>query len=126
MRYIMAIMLAAFLAAPAYAAFQGGPNQQGGFSGPGAQQAPMTVQQVKGLPDNTPVTLVGNIVAQLQGHHDNYTFRDATGEITVDIDHKYFRGQNVTPQNTVRISGKVDKDFGEPVEIDVKRLDVLN
>lgn len=125
MRFIFAILLTLALAAPAYAAFQG-PGSQGGFSGPGSQAAGMTVQQAKNLPDDSRVTLTGCIINQLPRDSEKYTFKDATGEIVVDIDHKYFRGQNVTPQNTVRITGEVDREFGRGVEIDVKSLEVLN
>lgn len=126
MRYLLAIVLSVFLAAPAFAAFQGpGAGQQGGFAGPGAQTQAMTVQQVKNLPDDARVTLVGCIVNQLPRDDDKYTFRDNTGEIVVDIDRKDFRGQTVTPQNLVRISGEVDKEWNRAVEIDVKSLEVL-
>lgn len=127
MRYLLTLALALFIAAPAYADFSGPTaGQQGGFSGPGAQTGAMTVQQAKSLPDDSRVTLVGRIVNQLPRDNDKYTFRDATGEIVVDIDHKDFRGQNVTPANTVRIIGEIDKDFGRAAEIDVHQLDVIN
>lgn len=126
MRYILALVLTVFLAIPAYAAFQGPGNQaQGGFAGPGAQAAGITVQQAKSMPDDARVTLIGNIVSQLPNDSDKYMFRDNTGEIVVEIDHKYFRGQTVTPANTVRIMGEVDKDFARAPEIDVKSLEVL-
>ena len=50
---------------------------------------------------------------------------DNTGEILVDIDDKYFMGRTVTPQNLVRISGEVDKEFAERTKIDVKQLEIL-
>lgn len=116
MRYILTLVLVAMLSVPAYAAFKG----------PGTSAPATTAAQVKSLPDDARVTLVGKIVSQLPGSDDKYMFRDNTGEIMVDIDLKRFRGQEVTPNNTVRISGEVDKDFGQAPEIDVKRLEVLN
>lgn len=116
MRYLLTLILVAMLSVPAYAAFKG----------PGASAPGTTVAQVKSMPDDTRVTLVGKIVSQLPGSDDKYMFRDNTGEIMVEIDFKRFRGQEVTPNNTVRISGEVDKDFGRAPEIDVKQLDVLN
>lgn len=129
MRYILALMLAAFLVSPANAAFQGPGGVQGGyggFQGPGTGVPATTVQQAKGMWDDSIVTLTGNIVAKITGTKDKYLFRDKTGEIRVEIDDEYFYGVNVTPANTVRITGEVDKDFGRATEIDVKRLEVLN
>ncbi|MDI5434721.1 NirD/YgiW/YdeI family stress tolerance protein, partial [Salmonella enterica subsp. enterica serovar Kentucky] len=40
-----------------------------------------------------------------------YVFKDATGTINVDIDHKRWNGLTVTPQDTVEIQGEVDKDW---------------
>ncbi|MBD5641024.1 MAG: NirD/YgiW/YdeI family stress tolerance protein [Desulfovibrio sp.] len=126
MRYLLAILLALFMAAPALAGFSDPGARQGGFKGPGAQPPASTVSQARGMRDDARVTLTGNIVSQLPSDHDKYIFRDATGEITVEIDQEDFRGQNVTPANTVRIIGEVDKEFGRAPEIDVKYLEVLN
>ncbi len=54
-----------------------------------------------------------------------YIFKDATGEIRVKIERKVFRGNTVTPENQIRITGKMDKDEGKDIEIDVKSLEVL-
>lgn len=125
MRYFLALLLALFIASPSLAAFNDPGANRGGFTGPGSQSPTMTVSQARGMADDARVTLTGNIVSQLPTDHDKYIFRDATGEIVVDIDQKDFRGQNVTPANTVRITGEVDKEFGRGAEIDVKYLEVL-
>lgn len=123
MRLFLGVLFALMLAFPAQAAFNDGSNNYGGgFSGPGSMNA-STVQAAKKMRDDSKVTLTGNIVQRIGG--DKYIFRDATGEITIEIDDKDFRGQNVTPQNLVRIFGEVEKEFGSGVEIDVKRLDVV-
>lgn len=116
MRYLFALIMVAMLAVPSYAAFKG----------PGASGPASSVAQAKAMRDDSHVTLVGQIVSQVPGTDDKYMFRDSTGEIMVDIDHKDFGGQDVTPANTVRIYGEVDKEFGRAPEIDVKRLEVLN
>lgn len=90
---------------------------QGGFSGPSATNT--TVDKVKNMRDDAYVTLQGSIVEQLG--HDTYTFRDSTGTITVDIDSKRWKGQNITPQDKVQIEGEVDKDWNS-VEVDVKNI----
>ena len=76
--------------------------------------------------DDAPVLLTGTIVGRKAGSDDKYIFRDATGELTVDIDKEVFAGRTVTPENTVKLSGKVDKDLLEPVKVDVKVLEILN
>ncbi|WP_145518181.1 YgiW/YdeI family stress tolerance OB fold protein [Yersinia bercovieri] len=93
------------------------PATQGGFTGPSATNT--TVDKVKSMRDDARVTLQGNIIERLG--HDTYTFRDATGTITVDIDDKRWKGQTITPQDKVQIEGKVDKDWNS-VEVDVKNI----
>ena len=94
----------------------------GGFQGPSAQGA-TTVAAARRAWDDTYVTLVGHIVQRLS--EDDYLFRDATGEIVVDIDYHVFHGQTVTPQTKVRISGEVDSEIMERTTIDVYMLEVL-
>lgn len=93
---------------------------QGGFSGPSA--ALTTVDKVKSLSDDTWVMLQGNIEQRIGD--ETYTFRDATGTLTVDIDRKRWNGQTVTPKDKVQLEGKVDKDWSS-VEVDVKTVKKL-
>ncbi|ECD4175624.1 YgiW/YdeI family stress tolerance OB fold protein [Salmonella enterica subsp. enterica serovar Napoli] len=108
--------------------------QQDGFSGPSATQtqgggfvgpngSSTTVESAKSLRDDAWVTLRGNIVERISD--DLYVFKDATGTINVDIDHKRWNGLTVTPQDTVEIQGEVDKDWNS-VEIDVKQIRKVN
>lgn len=124
MRVLMILALTAFLAVPAFAAFEG-PGGAGGFQGPGTTAPTTTVAQAKNMADDAIVTLTGNVVSKVTGKKDKYVFRDATGEMIIEIDHKRFRGQTVTPADTVRITGEVDKDFGRAAKIDVKMLEVV-
>lgn len=127
MRVVLSLLLLGLLALPAYAAFQGpGSDASGGFKGPTVGVEVTTVKQALDSKDNTPVMLTGHITGRKAGSDDKYIFRDATGEMTVDIDKKIFSGHIVTPENTVRLSGKVDKDMLKPVKVDVKVLEVLN
>lgn len=57
-------------------------TQQGGFSGPSA--ALTTVDKVKSMSDDTWVMLQGNIEQRVGD--ETYTFRDASGTLTVEID----------------------------------------
>ena len=128
MKKIAAITaIIALCSAPAFAANQGGfsgpssastqQTQSGGFVGPNGSST--TVASAKSLRDDTWVTLRGNIIERISD--DLYVFKDASGTINVDIDHKRWQGVTVTPQDTVEIQGKVDKDWNS-VEIDVKQI----
>ncbi|WP_032940772.1 YgiW/YdeI family stress tolerance OB fold protein [Citrobacter youngae] len=120
---IVAVM--ALCSAPVLAAQQGGfsgpttttQSQSGGFVGPNGSST--TVASAKSLRDDTWVTLRGNIVERISD--DLYVFKDATGTVNVDIDHKRWNGVTVTPQDVVEIQGEVDKDWNS-VEIDVKQI----
>lgn len=89
---------------------------QGGFYD--ESKVVKTVKDALNAEDNTPVLLEGQIVSQID--EDEYTFKDASGEtVTVDIDHKAWKGQTINPQDIVKLRGKVDKDWGK-VEIEVR------
>ena len=110
--------------APVLAAQQGGfsgptatQSQGGGFVGPNGSNT--TVESAKSMRDDAWVTLRGNIVERISD--DLYLFKDATGTVNVDIDHKRWNGVTVTPQDLVEIQGEVDKDWNS-VEIDVKQI----
>ena len=119
------VAVMALCSAPVLEAQQGGfsgpttttQSQNGGFVGPNGSSA--TVESAKSLRDDTWVTLRGNIVERISD--DLYVFKDATGTVNVDIDHKRWNGVTVTPQDVVEIQGEVDKDWNS-VEIDVKQI----
>ena len=69
--------------------------------------------------DDMRVTLEGHIIRHERGEH--YVFSDGTGELSLDIDDKYFpAGRPIDATTKVRVSGKLDVDQGEPMELDVK------
>jgi uncharacterized protein (TIGR00156 family) len=126
---ITAIMM--MTTAPVFAA-------EGGFNGPSATPAQTQTQRggfvdnnanlttaakVKDQKDDSWVKLRGNITERLSD--DRYLFRDTTGTVNVEIDHKRWNGQTITPQDQVEIQGKVDKEWNE-FEIDVKQVIKLN
>ena len=119
-KFAAVIAVMALCSAPVMAAEQGGfsgpsatQSQAGGFQGPNGSVT--TVESAKSLRDDTWVTLRGNL----------YVFKDASGTINVDIDHKRWNGVTVTPKDTVEIQGEVDKDWNS-VEIDVKQIRKVN
>ena len=83
-----------------------------------------TVAQILKQPkDDTQVLLRGVIVQKLGPK--KYLFRDATGEIPVEIAEKRFPVDPVDEKTTVEITGEVEKDFRQPVEIDVDTMRIL-
>lgn len=56
--------------------------------------------KVKDMKDDSWVKLRGNITQRLSD--DRYTFRDETGTVNVEIDHKRWNGVTVTPQDKVK------------------------
>lgn len=131
MKYLRTFAILAALAAPVAFALpaQAGPMDKapkaGGFSGPVSGAQADTVAKALTLGDDAPVVLTGNIVSQVAGKKDKFIFKDATGEVRMEIDRKVFAGQSVTPENTVRIIGKVDKDLGKDVKIEAKSLEIV-
>lgn len=119
----------ALASAPVFAATQGGfsgpstttTTQAGGFVGPNGTVT--TAANAKTMRDDTWVTLRGNIIERVSD--DLYIFKDASGTVNVDIDHKRWNGQTITPQDVVEIQGEVDKDWNS-VEIDVKQIRKVN
>jgi uncharacterized protein (TIGR00156 family) len=124
MRLIIILGLILVLTTPTWGGFQEGGNNAGGFQGPGAANDVTTVAQARAARDDTPCVLTGHIVRREAGDHEHYLFRDATGDIIVDIDDDLFMGRTVTPQSTIRIYGEVDKEAFERTKIDVKRFDI--
>lgn len=124
-RFLPALALILGLSSPALAAYNGPASGYGGFQGPTSSVGVTTVAKALKAWDDAPVVLTGNIVQRMAGSDDKYVFRDGTGQIVVDIDHELFWGKTVTPANTVRIAGEVDKEMFEATKIDVKFLEIL-
>ena len=92
------------------------------FTGPGAAGAEMTVAQAVAARAGTYVTLVGNIVAHQR--EDYFTFRDASGDIRVEVAAEVFQNRPVAPETNVRLLGEVDTGRSGPY-VWVKSLEVL-
>ncbi|MCL2180074.1 MAG: NirD/YgiW/YdeI family stress tolerance protein [Treponema sp.] len=72
---------------------------------------PVTILEARNLPHDSFVIVNGNITGTLPGGK-NYTFRDATGEIAVEIGSKQWRGLSVVPGDSVVIYGEVKINRG--------------
>jgi uncharacterized protein (TIGR00156 family) len=90
---------------------------QEGFRGPGPEV--VTVDVAKGLKDDHPVVLRGRIERFLGD--EKYLFADETGSIIVEIDKKLWRGLSVDQNDTVEITGEVDKGFSK-IEIEARSI----
>jgi len=83
-----------------------------------------TIAAVKQMKDNSWFTMEGNIVKQIR--EEKYLFRDQSGEVEVEIDKDKWKGRKVDPSIKVRISGEVEKDFLSAMEIEVKRIELID
>jgi uncharacterized protein (TIGR00156 family) len=93
----------------------------GGSRGPGPDV--ITVEQAKGMKDDSMVKLRGKVIRRFDAEH--FEFQDETGTIEVEIENRRWRGQDVGPDDMLEIFGEVDWDDGS-VEIEVKWLTKLS
>lgn len=83
----------------------------------------VTVQQAKQLADDAAVKMKGSLVASLGD--EKYTFKDNTGEITVEIDQEVMKKRTVDPKKVVTLIGNIDVEFENDrskVKVDVKKI----
>ena len=97
-----------------------------GFTGTGSGSTTgrvqtVTVNQARNLPDNSLVILTGNIIQSLG--RERFTFRDSTGDITIEIDRNLWLllDLSVSATDCVEIRGEIDIE-NRVAEIDVKYL----
>lgn len=83
----------------------------------------MTIEQVRGLSDNSPVIVRGYLLRQ--NGENSYVFQDNTGTINVEISAEDWGGMNVAPSDYVELWGEVDKNGASMVEIDVSAMKKL-
>lgn len=81
---------------------------------------------VRQMPDNSYVTIEGNIVEQLATDNEKYRFSDASGQIVVEIDDKLWKGQQIGPENKVKILGELDQSRNpDKVKVEAVYIEVL-
>ncbi|MDR2434020.1 MAG: NirD/YgiW/YdeI family stress tolerance protein [Treponema sp.] len=88
-------------------------NAQEGYTGP---RVTVTVKTAKSRKDDYPVILHGKIEQYLGD--EKHLFTDAAGSIVVEIDNRLWRGISVDENDTVQITGEIDRGFTS-VETDV-------
>lgn len=125
MKKILMIALSGLLAfGAANADFQ--PATQTAESGKGGfvsgAETIATVKQVMEMRDDVPVIVKGNIVQRMGD--EMYLFEDSTGTIRVEIDDDEWRGQTITPTDTVKLYGEVDRGIFT-TEIDINYVEKM-
>ena len=118
----MSVMMVVLAIGSASADFEGpsapqavATNQKGGFVS-GAETI-VTIKQVNEMRDDVPVIIQGKIVQRMGD--EKYLFEDGTGSITIEIDDDSWRGQMVSPSDTVKLYGEVDRGiFTTEIDID--------
>lgn len=79
------------------------------FTGPSASGRTSTVAQISQARLGSYVTVTGQIVAHQR--EDYFTFRDATGEIRVEIEKTVWQNRQIAPETKVRLLAEVDRGF---------------
>lgn len=108
---IVILMLATVMASPVYAGFQ-----------QTSPSAITTIDKVLKMPDESFVTIEGNIIKQIG--NEKYLVQSGKSTIIVEIDDELLMNITVTPQNKVRISGEVDKDF-KSIELEASKIEII-
>lgn len=93
------------------------------FTGPSATGRISTVEQARDAPIDTYVTITGTIVAHLR--EDYYSFRDATGEIRVEIENRVWRNRKIGPDTKVRLLAEVDRNQAGTRYLWVESLEIV-
>ncbi|MUI55411.1 YgiW/YdeI family stress tolerance OB fold protein [Aliivibrio fischeri] len=91
---------------------------KGGFTGPSSVSV-STVRAALDSDDDAAVVLTGYITSSLG--NEEYQFKDATGEVRIEIDNKDWNGIEATPETKLVIHGEVDKEWTETT-IDVNTV----
>lgn len=83
----------------------------------------VSVQEVRSMPDNSPVIVRGYLVRQ--NGENSYVFQDDSGVINLEIDEEDWNNQTFSPNDFVEVWGEVDKNGAAITEIDVSAIKKL-
>lgn len=93
------------------------------FTGPSAAGRSTTVAQISQARLGSYVTVTGQVVNHQRQNY--FTFRDATGDIRVEIEDSVWQGRKVAPETKVRLLGEVSRGLSGRY-LWVKTLDLVN
>lgn len=105
------------------AVFADSKNSTGGFTGPGTETTVVSIQEAKGMKDDTVVVLQGNIQKKIGD--ELYLFSDGKDTVAIEIEDDDWNGLNIGPDDVVEITGEVDKGWTS-IEIDVDQIKKVN
>ena len=92
----------------------------GGFTG---KTAKVSIQEALKLPDDSYVTVQGNIVKRLSS--EKYLFKDASGTITVEIDDDKWGAVVAGEADKLELTGEVERKLNS-VHLDVDTVKKIN
>ena len=107
-KFLWILVVTVLISGAAFAGFNGQYDNNQGFKS-SVNPVVSPVKDVLKMRDNQVATVKGNIVKRMSD--DKYLFKDNSGEMTVEIDNKYWGGLQVDESNVLELTGKVDKDF---------------
>ena len=113
---VLTVLLLSLLATPALAQFSGPGSSRGGGQ--------LTVAEVSQVRPGTQVILTGNFIQRYRDQY--YRFRDATGEMLVEVDRRVWRNRPIGPYTKVQITGDVERSLFRGRHVDVERIIVLD
>ena len=125
MRKLLLTLALAYLSQSAFA--EGFTKSTSGSASLASYQTISTVKAAKQQADGNTVVLEGHISDRAHTvNPEEFWFQDDTGGIKIEINQDVWRGQDVNPQQKIRILGEVDhNNFNNSVEIEVKQLDLM-
>jgi uncharacterized protein (TIGR00156 family) len=85
----------------------------------GADHKVITVAEARELDDDAKVVLEGFIIEDLGD--EMFIFRDATGDIDLEIDKHVWDKREMDPDQLVRVYGEIDRD-DDSIEVDIKKI----
>ena len=104
-------------------AFAGSGNMMNNNANNNTMTEVVTVEQVRTMPDNSPVIIRGYLLRQ--NGENSYVFQDTTGTINLEIDSEDWGGLTVSPNDYVEVWGEVDRNGMTMVEVDVSAMKKL-
>ena len=111
MKKLLLLLVLVVIAMPAQAGFR-----------PTEENTVVTLDKVFKMPDDSYVTIIGNIVKQVG--KEKYLVKSGNSTSVVEIDDALLWNIDVTPKKQVKITGEVERDF-RSVELDASKIEII-
>jgi uncharacterized protein (TIGR00156 family) len=79
-----------------------------------------TVEEARNAPVDTYVTVMGNIVAHRR--EKDFTLRDQTGEVRMEIEAPVLRNRKIGPDTKVRLVAEIDRNAAGTIYLSMGRV----